>query len=113
LSLDELEAVLRHWEFTVDAGRKWTEEDRQLVIDVLTEVRWSKEQWMEHLVPVPVDVVDRYRKVMGLLFKSGLISSYSYDEELRLMVHFSPATLARRGREFADWYRQSKIDNSF
>ena len=104
LSLEEMESVLRHWE-SIDSV-KWDDETRLACSESVEREPWSVAEWKERLVKVPSDVEDRYRKVMKLLLDKKLIDPSAFDVEIEVMTQFSPATLARRGKLFADWYRK-------
>lgn len=104
LSLDEMEAVLRHWESLDDV--KWDEDTRMACSAWIEEHdTQSVADFKAQLIRVPADVESRYRQVMKLLLDRHLIDEVAFDAEIAAMNQFSPATLARRGKDFADWYR--------
>lgn len=105
LTIEEMEHILKHWE-ALD-GVKWDDETKLECAEAVSTYGWSVDKWKEMLVKVPADVNDRYRKVMTMLLDKKLIDQSDYDEEVKAMDQFSPATLMRRGKNFADWYRQS------
>ncbi len=105
MTVKEIEEVLRYWENTID-GTKWSEEDRSDVIELVTSMDWTLQQWKDHLIKVPDDVCGRYRKIMKMLADKKLITQEAYEYEMMVMNQFSPATLTRRGREFATWFRE-------
>jgi len=104
LSLEDMESVLRHWE-AMD-GVRWDDEIRLACSESIEREPWSVAEWKERLVNVPSDVEDRYRKLMKLLLGKKLIDVSAFEAEIEVMTQFSPATLARRGKMFADWYRK-------
>ena len=107
LSVEEIESILKHWENKID-GVKWSDENRNDVIELLTEFPQTLDWWMKHLIKVPPDINARYRKIMKMLADKGLISAEAYQTELEMMEQFSPAELTRRGGDFAAWYRQEE-----
>jgi len=107
LSVEEIENLTKYWENTID-GVKWSEEDRQLTIDTITQSTITLKEWKDFLINVPNNVEERYRKVMKMLLDAGLINEAAYEFELKVMDEWSPATLARRGKVFANWWRQEK-----
>jgi hypothetical protein len=110
MSIEEQEKLVKYWEHTID-GVKWSDEDRQLTIDTLTESNQTYDWWMETLINVPPDINGRYRKIIGMLREHRLISQDAHDTELETMEQWSSAALTRRGKTFADWYRQEeKVD---
>ena len=107
LSIEELEELLKYWENTID-GVKWNDEDRQLTIDAVTESKMTLQEWKDYLTKIPDDVEGRYRKVIKMLVDEKLITQEAYEYEVKVMNQFSPVMLTRRGREFAEWYREMK-----
>lgn len=107
LSVEEIENLTKYWENTIDCV-KWSEEDRQLTIDAVTQSTMTLKEWKDFLINVPNNVEERYRKVMKMLLDAELINEAAYEFELKVMDEWSPATLARRGKVFADWWRQEK-----
>ncbi len=105
LSLEEMQEVLRHWE-SMDAV-KWDDNTRMECSTLIEEESLSVDQWKALLVKVPDQVEERYRKVMQMLLDKRLIDQWAFDAEMETMPQFSPGTLARRGKEFADWYRNT------
>lgn len=105
LSLEEMEQVLRYWE-SLD-GVKWDDATRMECSGLIETQLFSVDDWKSYLSKVPDDVNERYRKVMKLLLEKKLITQESFVAELEAMAMFSPATLTRRGKDFADWYRAS------
>jgi hypothetical protein len=110
LSLDELQTILTYWQDTIDQ-RAFTEDELNECILAIQQSGQSKEWWLEHLVRLPDHVEQRYRKVVGLLKEKQLIDQAAHDAELQAMAEFSPALMARRGKEFADWLRQPSGGN--
>lgn len=107
LSVEEIENLTKYWENTID-GVKWSDEDRQLTIDSITQSTMTLKEWKDFLINVPNNVEERYRKVMKMLLDAELINEAAYEFELKVMDEWSPATLARRGKVFADFWRQEK-----
>lgn len=107
MTVDETEELLKYWENTID-GCKWSDEDRQLTIDAITQSSMTLKEWKDFLINVPNNVEERYRKVMKMLLDAELINEAAYEFELKVMDDWSPATLARRGLVFANWWRQEK-----
>ena len=107
LSVEEIENLTKYWENTID-GVKWCEEDRQLTIDSITQSTMTIKEWKDFLINVPSNVDERYRKVMKMLLDAELINEAAYEFELKVMDEWSPATLARRGKVFADFWRQEQ-----
>lgn len=105
LSLEEMEQVLRYWE-SLD-GVKWDDETRIACSAFVETSTLSFADWKAYLLEVPDKVNERYRKVMTLLLEKHLIDQSAFDAEMEAMTMFSPASLARRGKDFADWYRAS------
>lgn len=104
MTVKEIEEVLKYWENTID-GVKWNDEDRQLTIDAVTESKMTLQEWKDYLIKVPDDVSVRYRKIMKMIADKKLITQEAYEYEMKVMNRFSPATLTRRGRDFAEFYR--------
>lgn len=100
-----MEQVLRYWE-SLD-GVKWDDETRIACSAFVETSTRSFADWKTYLSKVPDKVNERYRKVMTLLLEKHLIDQSAFDAEMEAMTLFSPASLARRGKEFADWYRAS------
>lgn len=100
-----MEQVLRYWE-SLD-GVKWDDETRIACSAFVETSTRSFADWKAYLLEVPDKVNERYRKVMKLLLEKKLITQESFVAELEAMAMFSPATLTRRGKDFADWYRAS------
>jgi len=107
MTIEETEWLLKYWENTID-GCKWSEEDRQLTIDAITQSSMTIKEWKDFLIKVPNNVEERYRKVMKMLLDAELINEAAYEFELKVMDEWSPATLARRGKVFADFWRQEQ-----
>lgn len=107
MTIEETEGLLKYWENTID-GVKWSEEDRQLTIDAITQSSMTIKEWKDFLINVPNNVEERYRKVMKMLLDAELINEAAYEFELKVMDEWSPATLAMRGKVFVDWWRQEK-----
>ncbi len=107
LSIEDTETILKHWEHKID-GTPWSDENRDDVIELLTEFPQTLDWWMKHLIKVPPDINNRYRKIMKMLADKRLISAEAYQTELEMMEQFSPAELTRRGGDFAAWYRQEE-----
>ncbi len=107
MTIEETEGLLKYWENTID-GCKWSEEDRQLTIDSITQSSMTLKEWKDFIIKVPNNVEERYRKVMKMLLDAELINEAAYEFELKVMDEWSPATLARRGLVFANWWRQEK-----
>ena len=107
LSVEEIENLTKYWENTID-GVKWGVEDRQLTIDAVTQSTMTLKEWKDFLINVPNNVDERYRKVMKMLLDAELINEAAYEFELKVMDEWSPATLARRGKVFADFWRQEQ-----
>lgn len=107
MSIEEQEKLVKYLEHTIDSV-KWSDEDRQLTIDTLTESHQTYEWWMKTLINVPNDINGRYRKIIKMLRENHLISQEAYDTELELMEQFSAAELTRRGKSFSEWYRQEE-----
>ena len=107
LSVEETEMLLNYWENKIDET-KWTEENRNDVIDYLTEFPQTYAWWMEHLVKVPDNVSERYRTMIKKLLDARMIKQKDYDEELVVMQRMSQAKLAREGKKLAEWYRSEQ-----
>lgn len=105
LSLEEMETILREWE-SMD-GVKWDEDTRIACSAFVETSSLSFAEWKTYLIKVPDDVNGRYRKVMQLLLDKKRIDQAAFDAEMEAMAMFSPALLTRRGKEFADWYRNA------
>ena len=91
MSISETNELLKYWENTID-GVKWSEEDRQLTIDAITQSSMTLKEWKDFLVNVPNHVDERYRKVMKMLLDAELINEAAYEFELKVMDEWSPAT---------------------
>jgi hypothetical protein len=100
-----MEQVLRYWE-SLD-GVKWDDATRMACSELIEIQPRSVDDWKSYLIVVPDGVNERYRKVMKLLLEKRLIDQAAFDAEMDAMTMFSPATLTRRGKDFADWYRAS------
>ena len=107
LSVEETEMLLNYWENKIDETKS-TEENRNDVIDYLTEFPQTYAWWMEHLVKVPDNVSERYRTMIKKLLDARMIKQKDYDEELVVMQHMSPAKLVREGKKLAEWYRSEQ-----
>ena len=107
MTIEEIDELLKYWENTID-GIKWGVEDRQLTIDAITQSVMTIKEWKSFLINVPNNVDERYRKVMKMLLDAELINEAAYEFELKVMDEWSPATLARRGKVFADFWRQEQ-----
>jgi len=107
LTFEEMQDLLRQWEALDQI--KWGDEERMECADALETMDLTLDQWKELLIEVKPDVPTRYRKVIGMLLKSQHIDQEAHDAELKVMDQFSPATLTRRGKMFAEWYRQPVI----
>ena len=107
ISIEELEKLLNYWEHTIDAV-KWSEEDRDLCIEVVTESKQSFEWWMNDLIKVPKDINDRYRNMLSKLLENKMITPESYDAEVSMMEQLTPAMMTRNGKRYAEWYRQEE-----
>ena len=107
ISIEELEKLLNYWEHTID-GVKWSEEDRDLCIEVVTESKQLFEWWMNDLIKVPKDINDRYRNMLSKLLENKMITPESYDAEVSMMEQLTPAMMTRNGKRYAEWYRQEE-----
>ena len=105
LSLDELQTVLTYWSQEIEQ-RSFTDEETQDCLVMIQESGQSVEWWLEHLIRIPEEVENRYRKVISLLLEKGKIDQITYDGEMEAMKSMSPASMTRQGKVFADWLRQ-------
>lgn len=109
MTLDEQEEVLRHWE-SIDG--KMSDDIRQECAEAIASSDWTKQQWIDYLIPIPTKVGERYRKALQILFEKKLIDEKSLKQEIEFSYQASPAVLARSGKFLMDWYRSEK-DNHF
>jgi hypothetical protein len=105
LSLDELQTILTYWSQDIEQ-RPFTEEETNDCLVMIQQSGQSMEWWLEHLIRIPDEVENRYRKVIGLLLEKGKIDQQAHDEELKNMHTLSPATMTRQGKVFAEWLRR-------
>lgn len=105
MTMEEMEKVIRHWQSIDD---NFSESDREDVSELLTTFHQSYSWWMNHLVKVPCDVIDRYKRIIRLLVEHKMIPAEEEQEELEIIGKVSPAELTRRGKKLSEWYRQHK-----
>jgi hypothetical protein len=105
LSIDEIQTILTYWSEQIEK-RKFSDDETNECIAMIQQIGQPVEWWLEHLVCIPDKVNDRYRKVMKLLLDNCKIDCVAHDAEINAMAGFSPATMTRRGKQFADWLRQ-------
>lgn len=107
MTIEEIEELVKYWENTID-GRAWSEEDRQLTLDAITQSTLTLAEWKAWLIKIPDNLEERYRKMMTKLTDERLITQEAFEYEMKVMDRMSPAGMAKRGREFADFYREHK-----
>lgn len=105
LSVEDLEDLMKYWEHTIDQGITWSDEDRDLTIEAITNSTLTLEEWKQALIKVPSEVGERYRKILQLMESKSYITPEAKAYELSLMADYSSAEMTRRGKFFSEFYR--------
>jgi len=110
MTIEEMELVIKHWR-SIDEN--FSDSDQDEVSELLTTFHRSYDWWMDYLVKVPSDVIDRYKRIIRLLVENKMIPADEEEIELSIIGKVSPTELTRRGKKLSDWYRQHKELYSF
>jgi len=110
MTMEEMELVIKHWR-SIDEN--FSDSDQDEVSELLTTFHRSYDWWMDYLVKVPSDVIDRYKRIIRLLVENKMIPADEEEIELSIIGKVSPTELTRRGKKLSDWYRQHKELYSF
>ena len=82
--------------------------DREEYAAMIGDSTLPKSAWETFLKPIPVDIKERYLKMLDILFQSKLIDAETVEGEKAIMREMSPAHLARNGEFLMNWYRAEK-----